>query len=266
MLIDAGNSRLKWMWYESGVSTDLSTTISFEDYQSQDKIKSVKALLLDQVLDQKPARIRIVHVLGESFEYELHSFCVKHKIHCDVVLSTAPCCGVTNGYEVPKQLGADRWVALIGAHQRYPDDNLIVIDTGTAVTIDGLDDQGQHLGGVIMPGLQLWSDTLIKNTQLSTMPVLTTNGEQVDVFATSTKRGVNSGSLYGLAGAIEHVCHVMEDSTSTMPTTSSCQQGWKRILCGGNSRLIAGYIANKNYILLPDLVMHGLIIIEKNNA
>ncbi len=271
MLIDAGNSRVKWTCFD--VDTATATKISAKRYQENDKAKSVKALLADI----KPDRIRMVHVLGVSFTDEIQSFCQKHQIQSDFVVSTAPCCGVTNGYDVPEQWGADRFVALIGAHQLYPDDDLIVIDAGTAVTIDGLDVDGQHLGGVIMPGLQLWSDTLIKNTQLPIVPIYKQAGHQaghqVDskqaaVFATSTKRGINSGSLHGLVGAIDHVCHVMENSMA------AGQKGLKRILCGGDSRLLADYIhgyvdrgsSDKNYILNTDLVMHGLIIIENNNA
>ena len=164
------------------------------------------------------------------------------------------------------------------AHHAFPTDPVIVIDVGTAVTIDAIDNKGQHLGGLIMPGLQLWSDTLIRNTQLQHTPV----NQHADVFATSTRKGIDNGSLIGLAGAILHVCQSMEQKL---------KQPVKRILCGGDSYKLNDYFnsihtlaensvsanksasvnkgasANNNapavFTLMPDLVISGLTVIQK---
>ncbi len=276
ILIDAGNSRVKWAWLDAGELGE-STAIA---YKNNDKVEVLKALLEEN----KPTKISLVHVLGDEFEQEVHDYCKKSQCEYTIFKTTASCCGVTNGYDVPEQLGADRFVALIGAHHLYPNDNLLVIDVGTAVTIDGISEKGRHAGGLILPGLQLWSDTLIKNTKRNTQlsPLYSSRSIEADteVFATNTQRGINSGSILGLSGAINHICHIMENSMEDKMTselklsTNPCVNKTKRLLCGGDSYLLADTLADdvsEEYILTPDLVMHGLMIIEqsiieKNNA
>ncbi len=280
MLIDAGNSRLKWAWLSdieqedlleaSGSISNASESIKAITYRNDDKLLTIKALLDTN----KPKRICIVHVLGETFAQELSDYCLNHHIQCRSVESTRTLCGVTNGYDQEKQLGADRLVALIGAYHLYPEHPITVIDAGTAVTIDAITSKGHHLGGVIMPGLQLWSDTLIKNTQLPLSSIVDIAND-ANVFSNDTKKGINSGSLYGLSGAIHHVCNVMDEkkrvklthkSNASMDTPINTSI---RIICGGNSQQLSEYLPSEDscfyqpYRVIPDLVMQGLIIIEK---
>ena len=72
-------------------------------------------------------------------------------------------CGVTNSYADAGSMGVDRWLAMIAAFNHHPG-GVIVVDAGTAVTIDYVDSQGQHLGGYILPGMNLMSQALGKNT------------------------------------------------------------------------------------------------------
>ena len=65
--------------------------------------------------------------------------------------STAKALGVTNGYRQPERLGADRWMTLLAAREMLPGD-CVVIDAGSAITLDLLRADGQHLGGAILPG------------------------------------------------------------------------------------------------------------------
>ena len=88
-------------------------------------------------------------------------------MHCDCDVhfarSTASACGVTNSYRQPRRLGVDRWVAMIGAWSEF-ESSCLVVDAGTAVTIDAIDDTGQHLGGQILPGVALMARALASNT------------------------------------------------------------------------------------------------------
>ena len=267
MLIDAGNSRIKWCRFNPYESHTDVTEVMSENYPKggiSAKNKSTKADTVKVLLSQeKPAKMRMVHVLGELFEREVKAFCLEHEIEFAFVSThTASYCGVTNGYSLPAQLGADRFVALIGAYHLYPESERIIVDAGTAVTIDALARNGQHLGGVILPGLQLCSDTLIKNTVLPNISKV----NDIDVFATNTTTGIKSGSLYGLSGAIHHICDIMERKRAAELKSNSCQ----RIVCGGDSQQLAGYLqtynASEKYAVIPDLVMYGLRIIERNNA
>lgn len=255
MLIDAGNSRIKWAWLKAE-KLGKTTPVAYEGNDESDDKAQVVKLLLEA---EKPKKISMVHVLGDKFEQDVRDHCKMLSIECRIFTSNLSCGGVTNGYDIPEQLGADRFVALIGAHHLLPNDNLLVIDTGTAVTIDGISKKGKHLGGLILPGLQLWPDTLIKNTQLSPISIET----DAEVFATNTKRGINSGSIHGLSGAINQICRVMESNMTSELNLNKT----KRVLCGGDSRLLANYLsgnASEKYILISDLVMHGLAAVYKN--
>lgn len=255
MFIDAGNSRVKWASYDTQTTKlGVITAESYSIHKGNNKYLTVNQLLERE----KPARVILVHVLGANFEQAILSQCHQLQIKCQFVTSSITCCGVTNGYDIAENFGADRFVALIAAHHLFPQENVIVIDAGTAVTIDMVDSKGLHLGGVILPGLQLWIDTLIKNTQLQHTSVI----EMPDVFAKNTQMGIDSGRLMGLSGAILHVCNVME---------KTMDQSIKRIFCGGDSRLLAEYYqqihqwksSKNNNILIPDLVINGLQVIEE---
>ncbi len=71
--------------------------------------------------------------------------------------------GVRNAYPDPSQMGVDRWLAMIGAHHHFPG-GVIVVDAGTAVTVDYVDPAGVHLGGYILPGLSMMLSGLDRDT------------------------------------------------------------------------------------------------------
>jgi type III pantothenate kinase len=112
---------------------------------------------------------------------------------------------VTNGYENPLQLGADRWAALIAARRRTVSEvesppPAIVVNAGTAVTIDALDRDGVFRGGVILPGMRLMLQALAENTAaLNVAP-----GVYQD-FPVNTGDALYSGVIVAVAGAIEQM-------------------------------------------------------------
>ena len=74
---------------------------------------------------------------------------------------TKRACGVTNAYDVAADLGVDRWAALVGAHQGSSGP-VCIVDCGTAITIDALSPAGEHLGGLIMPGITMLAELLVR--------------------------------------------------------------------------------------------------------
>jgi type III pantothenate kinase len=112
--------------------------------------------------------------------------------------------GVVNGYDHPHRLGADRWVALVGARAhlaarsggaRRP---ALVVMVGTAVTVDALDADGRFLGGLILPGLGL----MLKALEMGTAGLKVPTGETVD-FPTNTSDALMSGGVFAIAGAVD---------------------------------------------------------------
>ncbi|HEX5394206.1 MAG TPA: type III pantothenate kinase [Rhodocyclaceae bacterium] len=108
-------------------------------------------------------------------------------------------CGVRNGYEVPQQLGADRWAALIGARALH-DGPCLVVSAGTATTVDVLDADGQFRGGLILPGLDLMRAALAGNT--AQLPA--DSGAFIDL-PRKTVDAITSGAINATLGAIERM-------------------------------------------------------------
>ena len=148
LLVDLGNSRLKWVWLEAGrVGQAAALSHRAEDLRRQ----------LDTGWGRMsaPGRVMLASV-ANSQRTEAFRAWVKGRwgLTVEQVYSRDKALGVTNAYAEPRHLGVDRWLALIAVHRRFPGPACIV-DCGSAITIDGLAADGRHLGGLILPGLAM---------------------------------------------------------------------------------------------------------------
>lgn len=108
---------------------------------------------------------------------------------------------VKNHYKTPDTLGYDRIAAVAGAHTIYPDNNVLVIDAGTALTYDMVTADGEYLGGNISPGMNMRFKALNKFT--NRLPLLSVGDEQIELLGTSTDRAIISGVVNGVILEIE---------------------------------------------------------------
>ena len=130
LFVDIGHSAVKWRTFDSKVSKE-----SIEFF-SASSLPNNKCIWLSAV-----AHSNIVDSIKREFaNVELVLPCKKHG-------------NLTIAYETPSELGVDRFLAMLGAIENYPSANLLVIDLGSALTIDIVNDDGAHKGGLIMPGL-----------------------------------------------------------------------------------------------------------------
>jgi type III pantothenate kinase len=151
--------------------------------------------------------------------------------------------GVVNAYADPDKLGVDRWLCLIAVHHqtRAP---ACVVDCGTAVTLDGLDSNGQHLGGLILPGLGMMRDALLRNTQIQAMSPV----GPLDLLARDTATAVAAGGLFACAGLVELVVRRIARQCGRVPEI---------VLTGGDgAKLQVALEIQARYE--PDLVLQGL--------
>jgi type III pantothenate kinase len=138
--------------------------------------------------------------------------------------------GLTNGYDHPTRLGADRWVAMIGALARMrsqtqgqPPRPMVVVMVGTAVTVEAIDAQGHFLGGLILPGHGIMLRALESGTAGLRVPT----GEVCE-FPTNTSDALTSGGTYAIAGAIERmVQHVRQRCQAEPLCYMTGGAGWK---------------------------------------
>lgn len=242
LLIDAGNSRFKWASLEQGRLSPMRAG----RYDPQRPAPSVVEAL-EMV---SPSRVFCASVRGRSFDRELEGQ-LEARFQAPVELvQTAPSGhGVRIAYARPERLGVDRYVALIAAHALFPGPSIIV-DCGTAVTIDALSAEGVHQGGLIFPGLGLMRDALTGRTA-RIGPVGSVS--EAPLFATDTEEAVGGGTLRALAGAIDAVCGQMEAEMGTV----------QRVICGGEVPRLLPALQGA-YHAEPALVLRGLAVIARS--
>jgi type III pantothenate kinase len=177
LCIDSGNTRIKWglregdVWIGQGVG------------------------LPDIAADC----IVACNVGGVSPRLTIESLANRMGVPLEWVMASAARCGVTNGYDHPEQLGADRWAALIGARGLHRGDCVVVM-CGTATTIDLLRADGRFEGGLILPGLDMMRDSLAGGT--ADLPAAV--GQYADL-PRNTFDAIASGTIQATAGAIERM-------------------------------------------------------------
>ncbi len=248
LLLDVGNSRLKWGVLDDG---DIRRT----GHISQEKIRENGLSVLTTKLPRRVDVVRASNVAGNSFATRLSGVIGMH-CNSDVhfARSEKRGWGVTNSYRQPRLLGVDRWVAMIGAWAETRSACLIV-DAGTAVTLDAIDDEGMHLGGQIIPGVDTMLDSLSSAT--SDIPIVKANVKQaaaeLKMFGKNTAAAVREGAQNAVVGAVERANRTLQ-SNGIDPTI---------ILTGGGAARILGALETTS-LHRPNLVLHGLAHMLEN--
>ena len=258
LLIDCGNTYLKWCVLD----TDNLTAQQSLNHQEVSVLEIFKDLIESQA--SSCDSIVMVSVLGDVFLAGAKRLAEDANYSLLNAQSDDTLINVTNGYSKPENLGNDRLVAMISAYTLANDSQAcIVIDSGTATTIDAIDETGQHLGGVIFPGLELSLESLGENTELP--PKLNSNDQAIEAngLATDTPQAIASGCLLSLASAIDGICNKMqrqieENSSQTSVTV-------RKILCGGGAKALLPYIEN-SYDYHENLIMLGLKKIKESTV
>ena len=238
LLIDAGNTRIKWRLITPGRAGDLTL--------AQGSCATADAASLAGAWADWPVRHAwLTCVADDQVLARLHAALATRQPAVSVtrVLPGAHCRGLANAYPAPAQLGADRWAGAIGAHHLHPGRVLVIATLGTATTLDlivplaspgaaprggGATDTpaathagqaavdtavhaadtphpagctGQFAGGVILPGVELMRAALAQGT--ARLPLAQGHYQPV---ATSTGDAIVSGILHAQLGAIERLC------------------------------------------------------------
>jgi type III pantothenate kinase len=157
LLIDQGNTRLKWVLAHNG-EIDEESGGHGDLYVLGEAIRSMPEF--------RPGSVTISSVAGLDKAQQLADFCRTHwRITVRFLESKAEQGGVRNAYDEPASLGVDRWLAIVGAVHRFGTP-VVIWDLGTATTLDAVDEQGLHLGGLIFPGPETMLEALRQNTKL----------------------------------------------------------------------------------------------------
>jgi type III pantothenate kinase len=166
------------------------------------------------------------------------------------VIASASEAGLVNGYDHPTRLGADRWVAMIGAWHRMLAQGaprpLVLAMVGTAVTVEAVDAGGRFLGGLILPGHGIMLRALESGTAGLHVPT----GE-VREFPTNTSDALTSGGTYAISGAIERMVNHVRAHCGAEPV---------RIMTGGAGWKMTPHMSME-FELVESLIFDGLLVI-----
>ena len=241
LLFDVGNTCLKWGLLRNG-------RIERTGSARHETLAKTGMSTLARRLPRRADAAFASNVAGPAFGSRLASFIGIH-FGCDLRFARAEreAFGLRNAYRRPRSLGVDRWAAMIGARAETQS-ALCVVDAGSAITIDAIDRDGQHLGGQIIPGLQLMYRSLVANTNgINGKRVRFFEPDGMNVFADRTERAVQAGALNSICGAIER----------SMTTLRKEGMRPKLIVTGGGVTPILKQLGDKT-LHRPHLVLQGL--------
>lgn len=228
LCIDSGNSRIKWglhgkdAWHERGVLEHAAVA---------------QLAALPQQLPL-PACVMIANVAGAAALASIRKALAPWISVLHEVKSTVAAGGVVNLYENPAALGVDRWCALIGARS-LTQGPCVAVMAGTATTIDSLDGDGNFLGGLILPGLDLMRRALARDT--AALPLA---AGKYAAWPRTTDDAITSGCLEAQLGAIERAVARLAEA--------DC------LLSGGAAATIGEHLAVPHR-LVDNLVLEGLL-------
>ena len=151
----------------------------------------------------------------------------------------------------PERVGADRLAGAVAANAlRRSDRSAIVVDAGTAITVNAVSADGRFLGGAILPGRKMAAAALCSKTDLLPLVEVDDGGDPGSAIGRSTTEAIRSGLYWGTIGALHRLIDEMEKSLNS-PTELF-------LTGGGMGELVGGMGANAKFV--PDLVLRGIAL------
>ncbi|MEN9403973.1 MAG: Type pantothenate kinase [Verrucomicrobiota bacterium] len=253
LTVDVGNSQI-----HGGVFTGDTLALQFRKTTQPIGSSDELGVFLRSVLrenDLDPARVERVAICSvvPPVAYPLRAACVKY-FNCEpFILQAGVKTGLKIRYRNPAEVGADRVACAIGAAQRQPGKNLLVVDCGTATTVEVITQTGDYLGGAIMPGVGISSEILASRTaKLPRVEI----ARPENALGRSTAESIQSGLYHGHVGAIRNL---------TSALVVECFNGERPhvIGTGGFTRMFEAEELFDE--IVPELVLFGLKHAEQLN-
>jgi type III pantothenate kinase len=244
LCIDAGNSRIKWRLTDNGQQQAQGTQLTSEVVDGKN---------IDFYNIKPPSEVRIASVAGDKIVELLREQLVKQfSVPIRLARVSATVGELSGAYEEPQTLGIDRWLAIAAAHQQYQEP-IMVIDAGSAITIDIVGPGGQHIGGYIAPGLRLMHDALWDNT--SDVRVVGSGTEELWLPGKNTQQAVNKGCLLAAVSTIESLA-------SQFPV--------RIVITGGDAKILMQAISlnaeSHSNLVLDGMLLDGIELVDAESS
>ncbi len=237
LLIDSGNTNIKLVLVDGlcwlpvvTISVNRIAELSFSDYPEVNQVW-------------------VSNVSGSDVARQINEACAMRQWTPQFITPQVEQCGVHNGYEHAVQLGSDRWAALIAAWH-HVGAACLVVGSGTATTVDALSGNGDFMGGLILPGIELMQRSLISGSAQ-----LKAGCGRYTLFPLTTADAMLSGAVQASCGAIQRQYELLD------------VKGAPVLLSGGASTLLSPHLSLP-VEMMDNLVLQGLLLIaqEANKA
>lgn len=246
LLVDIGNTRVKWASLRGAKLSRMRALAHGGGRAALDSLVRAAPADVDQVLAVCVAGVRLERALASAVRR-------RFKLPVSFVRSARRAGGVRNGYRDTWRLGADRWVGAIAARSLAKSRAALVVNVGTALTIDLVDAQGRHHGGAIAPG----PDTMIASLLSGTHGIRRRAGGAAagrrGLFASNTAQALAAGASYSAAALIDRAAVEARRRLGSAPAL---------LLTGGGARGLRPYIKTP-LRGVPELVLRGLAVLAR---
>ena len=239
LLLDGGNSQLKWAWVENGTFTEVSRA----PYRDLAKLGEEWLRFADEN----------VKIVGCAVCGSVKKAMVEEQLTRPVEwLSSMPqALGIRNHYRRPEEHGSDRWFNALGS-RRFTQNACVVVSCGTAVTTDALTEDNHYLGGTIMPGFHLMKEAMALKTANLNRSI-----GKVYPFPTTTPNAIASGMMDAVCGALMMMHGRLKDKTGEGKPVDIIITG------GGAARVVQAlpesFVHDNQVKIVDNLVIHGLL-------
>ncbi len=260
LLIDAGNSRLKWAnlrggrlgslhsaaWDHAGLPALAARIATHAGHPDSVLVGCVAGVAVRRALR---GALRTAHLPAPQF-----------------AVSQRQQGGVRNAYRWPEQLGVDRWLALLAARAMYPSESVCIVSVGTALTVDLLENRGRHLGGLIVPGPALMVEALLNSTadirRRAARGARSARGPSPRVFfARDTRSAIGAGSLHAAVALTEYAMSRALEAVGHPP---------RLLLTGGGARELQRQLGGRELGIharrIDNLVLRGLAVLAQQES
>jgi type III pantothenate kinase len=247
LLVDIGNSRIKWAALTDG-RLGKAHAAEYSGWKARDFVRRIIGSQRDveRILVSNVAADAVSDALAEGAR-------LAGAPEPERIVTQRHACGVTVGYIDPWRLGVDRLLAMIAAHRRYPRRPVCAVAVGTAMTLDLIGADGRHRGGAIIPAPPLMMASLLDSTNgIRRRAQGGAGGRGPALFGRSTRAAIQQGSRYAAAAAVDRA---VAESRQLLGRTPQL------VLTGGGASDLQPLIRSAG-ILVPDLVLEGLAAVS----
>ena len=230
LIIDVGNTRIKTAVFDSSklIHTESITKESFD----ADVIEIIKKYQCNNAIISSVGSLKNAQIAKLQAEINLIELNYNTKVP------------FLNKYTTPKTLGVDRIALVSSAISKYPNKNVLIIDAGTCITYDYINNEGIYYGGAISPGLQIRYKAL--NVFTEKLPLLEAS-EKFELVGNSTETSIHSGVINGVINEIDGIINQYRKKNTDLTV----------VLTGGDVNFLSNKLKNSIFAN-PNFLLEGL--------